>query len=226
MQNNKRPGFKGWMRDKGYYIVLVLCIAAVGISGYLYFTQSATPTGDAAPTVSMAQDQETAATSDDSSSNTTAGDSSQQSESTDDAAETDAPLQLQLPVQGAVEQVFATDHLAYNATTQDWRVHNGVDLTAQEGTSVCAAAAGTVSAVMEDDFMGFTVEISHDGGYTTRYCNLASDVPVQVGDQVQAGAVIGTVGSTAKLELEQAPHLHFEVCRGEELLNPEAYFVP
>ena len=41
--NNKHTGFKGWMRDKGYYIVLVLCIAAVGISGYLYFNQSAAP---------------------------------------------------------------------------------------------------------------------------------------------------------------------------------------
>ena len=51
--NNKHTGFKGWMRDKGYYIVLVLCIAAVGISGYLYFNQSAAPDADAAPTAAL-----------------------------------------------------------------------------------------------------------------------------------------------------------------------------
>ena len=53
MQNNKRTGFAGWMRDKGYYIVLVLCVAAVGISGYLYFSHNTTPDGDAAAAAAM-----------------------------------------------------------------------------------------------------------------------------------------------------------------------------
>lgn len=208
--NNKHTGFKGWMRNKGYYIVLVLCIAAVGISGYLYFNQSAAPDADAAPTAALQTPNAPA-----------------QEETGKDAASPSqeaAPPKLKKPVDGAVAQSFATDHLAYNATTKDWRVHPGVDLTASVGDAVRAAADGTVSAVAEDDFLGWTVELTHDGGYTTRYCNLAAEIPVAVGDQVQSGSQIGTIGTTAKLELASEPHLHFEVSQGTAQLNPETCF--
>ena len=211
MQNNKRSGFAGWMRDKGYYIVLVLCVAAVGISGYLYFTHNDTPQGDVAAAASM---QDPAI-------------SENQAAYEEGNPEPDAATQtiaLQMPLQGQVLNTFAPDHLTYNETMADWRVHNGVDLAAEAGTSVCAAADGVVSAVWEDDFLGHTVEITHDGGYTTRYCNLAPEILVQAGDSVVCGAVIGTVGSSAKLELEEQPHLHFEVFCGDELLNPETYW--
>ena len=76
----------------------------------------------------------------------------------------------------------------------------------------------------EDDFLGWTVELTHDGGYTTRYCNLAAEIPVAVGDQVRSGSQIGAVGTTAKLELASEPHLHFEVSQGTAQLNPETCF--
>lgn len=209
MQNNKRTGLAGWLRDKGYYIVLVLCVAAVGISGYLYFSHSATPEGEAAAAAAMQQEAPTA--KDDVTDVTEEPDSGQ------------AVLVLQPPLLGDVIETFATDHLAYNDTTQDWRVHNGIDLAAETGTDVLAAADGVVSAVYEDDLMGHIVEITHDGDYVTRYCNLASDIPVQAGDQVSCGARIGTVGDSAKLEVAQQPHLHFEVYCGDALLNPEVY---
>lgn len=207
MQENKHTGFKCWMRDKGYYIVLVLCIAAVGISGYLYFNQSAVPDADAAQTASLQAEAE-----------------AETQENSDINRDENAIPQLMKPVDGAVEQSFATDHLAYNATTRDWRVHSGVDLVAETGQSVCAAADGTVSGIIEDDFMGWTVELTHADGYMTRYCNLAAQIPVEVGAQVTAGSVIGTVGDTAKLELAQSPHLHFEVCQRDTMINPELCF--
>lgn len=209
MQNNKRTGFAGWMRDKGYYIVLLLCVAAVGISGYLYFSQSAAPEGEAAAAAAMQQavsKPKTAATE------------------TAPAEDGETVLVLQPPLQGEVVETFATDRLAYNTTTEDWRVHNGIDLAAEAGTEVCAAADGKVSAVYEDDLMGHIVEITHEGGYITRYCNLAAEIPVQAGDEIAGGTVIGSVGTSAKLEVAEAPHLHFEVYCGDALLNPEAYF--
>lgn len=210
MQNNKRTGFAGWMRDKGYYIVLVLCVAAVGISGYLYFSQSTTPDAEAAAAAAMEENAVTAPTEE--SAGSTASEDGQ------------APLELQRPIVGEVAETFATDRLAYNATTQDWRVHNGIDLAAEAGTEVCAAADGTVSAVYEDDLMGHIVEITHDGNYMTRYSNLASDIPVAAGDNVVCGTVIGHIGTSAKLEVAEPPHLHFEVYCGELQLNPETCF--
>ena len=116
-----------------------------------------------------------------------------------------------LPVSGSVVQDYAMDRLAYNATTQDWRVHNGVDLAAELGQPVKAARAGTVTAVYDDEYLGTTVVIQHDGGYTSHYCNLAAEPAVSAGETVETGAVIGTIGGTALLETADEPHLHFEV---------------
>ena len=141
MQNNKQSGFMSWMRDKGYYIVLVLCVAAVGISGYLYFSQSAAPEGEA--TAASAMEQEAVLNTQD---------AHQSVETMQEAVE--SVIRLQLPLAGPVVETFATDHLAYNDTTKDWRVHPGIDLTAAAGTDVCAAADGVVSGVFEDDLLG------------------------------------------------------------------------
>ncbi len=66
------------------------------------------------------------------------------------------------------------EQLAFNATTRDWRTHDGVDLTAAEGAPVRAAANGTVTAVYDDELLGTTVVIGHDDGCVTYYQNLAA----------------------------------------------------
>ena len=74
------------------------------------------------------------------------------------------------------------------------------DVLAEAGTKVCAAADGTVYTVYNDESMGMTVVISHDGGYTTRYSSLAETVSVVAGEKVTAGQTIGTVANTALME--------------------------
>ena len=121
-----------------------------------------------------------------------------------------------MPVSGTVIQNYAMDRLTYNETTRDWRVHNGVDLAAPLGQEVQAARAGTVTAVFEDEAYGVTVVLQHAGGWSSRYCGLAEEPSVTAGDTVEAGQVLGTVGTTALVETAQEPHLHFEVyCNGE-----------
>ena len=139
----------------------------------------------------------------------------------EETAKPAAPMVV-LPVSGDVLQNHAMDHLVYHATTQDWRVHNGVDLAAEIGQPVKAARAGTVSAVYEDDFYGVTVVIDH-GEYTAHYCNLAMSPTVAAGDPVSAGTVIGAVGDTALLESADASHLHFAVFRGGEPVDPAGF---
>ena len=110
--------------------------------------------------------------------------------------------------------------LSYNETTRDWRVHNGVDIAAETGTQVCAAADGEVYTVYEDDSMGYTVVIRHEGGYTTKYSSLSKDVAVQSGDTVTAGQAIGYVGDTALVESTLGSHVHFSVTCQDEPMNP------
>ena len=115
------------------------------------------------------------------------------------------------------------DSLSYNQTTRDWRVHNGIDIAAEAGTPVCAAADGTVYTVYEDETMGMTVVIRHDGGYTTQYASLAQEVSVAPGDTVALGQTIGCVGQTALMESAIGDHVHFSVSCNGEVVDPAQF---
>ncbi len=97
--------------------------------------------------------------------------------------------------------------------------HSGVDLRAEPGTSVHAAAAGRVVSVGWAGDFGICVRISHGYGYETAYCHLHS-ARVTEGQTVNRGAVIGTVGTTGR---STGPHLHYEVYVNGVAKNPEAY---
>ena len=115
---------------------------------------------------------------------------------------------------------YAMEVLCYNPTTRDWRVHNGVDIAAPAGTPVKAAADGQVYTVYEDDRMGMTVVIRHEGGYTTRYSSLGADVAVSAGQPVSMGQTIGTVGTSALMENALGHHVHFAVSKNDVPVDP------
>lgn len=138
------------------------------------------------------------------------------------ASSSAAPASTQ-PVSGRVLNGYSGDELVYNKTLGDWRTHNGIDIQASEGDSVRTAAGGTVLSVKDDELMGTTVVIQHGGGYTTQYSCLQKDPPVQEGDQVAAGDVIGLVGSTASAEGSMGPHLHFSVSKDGQVIDPADY---
>lgn len=128
------------------------------------------------------------------------------------------------PVPGEEIGEYAMDALSYNETTRDWRVHNGIDLAAEDGSPVCAAADGTVYTTYEDDTLGFTVVLRHAGGYTTRYSSLRDDLCVQPGDTVTMGQTIGYAGDTALVENVMGSHVHFSVSCQDEPMNPADFF--
>ena len=132
----------------------------------------------------------------------------------------EAPRLVVTPLRGDVLTAFSMEELVYSPTLGDWRTHNGVDIAADAGTEVCAAADGEVYTVYEDDSMGYTVVIRHDGGYLTRYASLSQDIPVKSGDTVSAGQVIGYVGDSALVETTLGSHIHFSVTHQDEPMNP------
>ena len=95
-----------------------------------------------------------------------------------------------------------------------------MDIAAEEGTPVCAAADGVVEAAFEDDLMGYTVVIAHDGGYTTQYSSLAENLSVKSGEAVHMGQVIGCVGTTALVETTLGSHIHFAVTYRDAPMDP------
>ena len=93
--------------------------------------------------------------------------------------------------------------------------HDGLDLIVPQGEPVLAAADGRVSAIVRGSY----VEIDHRNGYKTRYCCL-DEIRVSVGMNVARGRKIGTVGISRGAFV---PHLHFEVLRGDTVLDPVHY---
>ena len=123
-----------------------------------------------------------------------------------------APKLIVEPLRGEVLTAFSMEELIYSPTMGDWRTHDGIDIAAKAGTTVLAASPGTVRSVTDDTLMGTTVVLEHEGGYETTYANLQSKPTVETGDSVSAGQIIGAVGTTAAAE-PGAPHLHFAVSR-------------
>ena len=134
-----------------------------------------------------------------------------------------APALVVNPLLGDTVAAFSIDAMQYSETMCDWRTHDGVDLAADLGTPVCAASSGTVLDVRDDDLMGTTVVISHDGGYDTVYANLQSTPTVEIGDYDTAGQVIGSVGHTALSEAAEPSHLHFGVTKDGEYVDPAEF---
>ena len=102
----------------------------------------------------------------------------------------------------------------------NYRLHNGVDLSAPEGTPIYASRAGQVIVATYGASGGNYVMIDHmDGTYTTMYLHMTRYV-VHVGQNVNAGELIGYCGSTG---VSTGPHLHFSVFKNGVAVNPADY---
>ena len=218
MRNNKTFGIGG----KGYYIALVLCAAAIGITGYVYRNNQ-----KKAEQVSLLETQGTAVVSSEVPAAATeqpltgaTAPTATQPRTAEPTQTATKPLKTGLPVQGSTAAVYSMDALSYNETTRDWRVHSGVDYGAEEGTPVLAAADGTVTQVKEDDLLGYTLVLRHSGGYETTYAGLSQMPERKVGETVSLGEQIGAVGTTALAETALGPHIHFSVTYQDMPMDP------
>ena len=99
------------------------------------------------------------------------------------------------------------------------RPHNGIDLAAYTGTPVIATRSGTVSIADHDEEAGEYVFINHGDGFSSGYLHLRNYI-VSSGQYVEAGEVIGYVGSTG---LSEGPHLHFAISFNGTYVNPADY---
>ncbi len=202
----------------GYYIALALCAVAIGVSGYLYYRN----TGEEVQPAAVEQVQQESnvpvvATKPD------AVKPAAPAAPQETQAPAGKPAKTAPPVDGELVAAYSMECLSYNETTRDWRVHAGCDLAAEAGTPVKAAADGEVYTVYEDDRMGMTVVVQHQGGYTTHYASLAEDVPVKAGDKVTLGQTIGTVGSTALMESALGDHVCFRVTLDGDVIDPAEF---
>lgn len=213
---------RSFWSGSGPYVVFALCLLAAGLLGARIFTPQEeetpvpeepvihevyTPAAEVSEQVPLAVSEEDAPVL------------APTEESAPSAPEEPRSSYFTSPLSGETIAAFSTDALCYNEALADWRTHNGIDIAAEVGSPVSAAAPGTVKSVIDDPLLGTTVTVEHEGGYCSIYASLDKEVYVSAGDSVQTGDRIGTVGTTAAGESAE-PHLHFSVSRDGKLLDP------
>ncbi|MEA4954581.1 MAG: M23 family metallopeptidase [Pseudoflavonifractor sp.] len=224
-----------FMAGKGFYIVLLLCVAALGVSGYYLFSGMEGPdqavsgvakvTVTAAPSAavvppSTATPKPVTATPRPA---TTAAPRPTTAATAAPTPTTATASVFTWPVKGEILREYSVETLAYDKTMGDWRAHDGIDIAATVGTQVMAPAGGTVSDLYTDDLMGTTVVISHANGVMSTCSNLAAVPSVEIGDTVRTGDVIGSVGQTAISESAEASHLHLSMTKDGVSVDPTDY---
>jgi murein DD-endopeptidase MepM/ murein hydrolase activator NlpD len=122
------------------------------------------------------------------------------------------PVQFRWPTRGVISR-------GYKAGPGTGAPHMGLDIAAELGAPVVAALSGRVVFAGVDSVFGNEVVIDHGNTLTSLYGH-NSKLLVKVGDMVRGGQLIARVGSTGR---SSAPHLHFEVRRGERAVDPLKY---
>lgn len=239
-QNHNSPA-RGRFEDKGFYIILFLCIAAVGIAGYVLFSEPKTnddtlqgyeyssdesvTTGQEDGPVEIPE--QTAAQTDEPE-NASEPAQEEDSEATaggtdEEDAQTAAPVSAVRPVEGKVLRGYSDSELTYDETMEDWRAHIGTDYAATEGESVKAMLGGKVSAVTQDNLYGGCVRVT-DGDTEILYAGL-DKLSVSEGDTISAGDALGTAVKTLPAEATLKTHIHIEMRQAGVTTDPETLFI-
>ncbi len=239
MSENKNK-FTQWLKARRYYIVLALCILTVSVT-YLLLQFAPTIQKDAPPSdvthySASQQDEPLPDLADyfppELEPDTIEKNRRETSEDADTQSNTSLPasavateieeeyMVYQFPVDGQLQKPYSGNTLVFSETMSDWRIHSGVDFSAEPGSDVVACAAGIVEEVYTDERHGITIVLDHKNGVKSIYANLANGMLVEKGQNISAGEIISAVGNSALYEAAQESHLHFEMLRNGEHIDP------
>ena len=228
---------------KGFYIVLLLCVAVIGVSAWSMLSGGGAETQnelalsvanlDDAPSVATARTAPVTVTEAPAPAENAPEEKSAEIAPEPPAVAAEPPQAVApaepaasyfiWPVSGDTAREYAMTELRYDRTMRDWRTHDGVDIAAEKGAQVRAAAGGTVKEVYSDERLGTTVVLDHGGGLQSVYANLAATPTVSAGDRVGVGDVLGAVGDTALYEVGEVSHLHFAMSLNGISVDPNEY---
>lgn len=146
------------------------------------------------------------------------GDASKNANSTENKAE------FIRPIEGETAKIFSMDSLIYSETLQEWVTHRGIDIKAEKGAEVKAVADGTIKSIKTDPRYGISIIIKHSKGFESVYACLLNEAQgLKEGDTIKQGQVIGNVGNSGIFESAEGMHLHFEMTKDGDYVNPDIY---
>lgn len=238
MEKQPYAKIRAALKGKGFIIALVLSLGAVGFSTYYAYSSIMSNFNEDAESDSlfMEVDKNQPGIPKDTSAPVTAAPAeTTTAASTGTAAESTAPAASeagnfftskkprQMPVEGEIINGYSDGELIKSETLNLWQTHDGVDIAAEEGTEVKAAAEGTVLNIWEDPLWGISLSLDHGDGYISTYCGLDQNLSAAIGQEIACGDVIGTIGKLPDCECSLSPHLHFEVKKDGSYTDPVAF---
>lgn len=109
----------------------------------------------------------------------------------------------------------------YSKTLDVWEVHRAVDISSTKGADVKSVTNGVVLDVFKSDKYGYSVKIKdEEKGIVLVYSNLAENAAVKKDQKIAKGNVIGKVGDSSRVESEDGVHVHLEVYKNDQLIDP------
>lgn len=201
-----RTSLAMFLRRNAVYLVLGLCILAVGLSiTFMLLTR------ETDLSLNVDNSQVVAPTPDDNQANS------------DQNTAVDKPIYFIVPVSNPTSIGEYSQTMVYNSTLNRYSSHLAVDYFAPEGTDVLAVFDGSVLSIETTFLQGTTITIDHGNGLYSIYNSLADGDSVIVGQKVSQGDVIGQVSTTNRQEYKDGAHLHFEVKENGMLIDPAKY---
>jgi murein DD-endopeptidase MepM/ murein hydrolase activator NlpD len=202
-----------FLKSKGYYMVLGLCILTVGTVSVLSYRSaqrklSQTPLENGTKGVEKVKEN----VPDDRT------EAEKTPAKTKEQAQAAAP-EYTAPIKGEIIAQFSPTQPLYSYTLKDWRTHSGIDIAAAAGTEIQNVCEGAVESAQKDDLTGNTVVVRHTDGKISRYSSLG-EIKVKEGQVLKKGDIIGTVGRSMLLECSETDHLHYELWQDDAPVDP------
>ena len=157
----------------------------------------------------------------------TGGDSSSGSGDVGDIGDPDEPVintpdSMVMPIETV--SVVNDYGFYHNKTLNNYYEHKGVDFTAEVGAEVLAANDGVIESIYRDDLLtGTEITVDHGDGVKTVYRFVTPVENLSVGMEVKQGDVIATVAEATGEEYKDGAHLHFEIKKNGESVDPATY---
>ena len=236
--NSSGKRLEGFFTGKGFYIVLFLCAAVIGVSAWMLAAGNTTMESELSSvndelfnrveTVIIPPAQEESVEVMQVEPENIVIDIAEEAPEAvevmaEPAVEIPAEPEYLWPVSGEIERGHDANRLYYDETMGDWRTHEGIDILAPVGSTVTATRGGVVESVINDDFYGTTGTVDHGDGSKAVYANLDELTAVTAGETILPGYIIGAVGQTALCEVSQQEHLHFSLSVNGENVDPLSY---
>lgn len=224
-KNNFLSKIANFMKKNAYYVLLFVCVAAVGTMITLTVVNSNEP--DISVQAPEPDDSVNDTNPDPVIPAPTPDDEKNNDASTPPVTEPDQdvsgePIVFGMPVDGAVICGYTDSELIYCSTLNRWQTHTGVDYSCSDGAEVKAVYGGVVESVTTDSLNGTVITLNHGDGLYTKYGAL-SESKVAVGQTVSKGDTIALAGNTALSEVDLGAHLHFETILDGASVNPVVY---